>query len=293
MTKKTIISGLVLSTLILGAVPFTAHADDSATTYGDVKFEANEDKDGGNPGEPKDGSQVPITNSTDPNNPAKLDGSWGKGSLRFEWVPNFHFGTQKISSSDSYYATAWQDKVTIDPSGTPKEVADYPQYAQVTDESGNTVSKWRVNVSQTVFKGNDAGKDVELPNTMITLFNTQAYNSNSDHIDAGEAQKMTKEIFTLTDVKNDASGVRKGTPITNTGIELGQSTQSIDPVKGKTPNGTKTSIVFAEDDQFNGEVSANRSGKNEAVKLFSPAKDVKVAGVTYKADLVWDLIVAP
>ncbi|MEG2254581.1 MAG: WxL domain-containing protein, partial [Vagococcus sp.] len=89
------------------------------------------------------------------------------------------------------------------------------------------------------------------------------------------------------------SGVRKGTPITTTGIELGQSTQSIDPVKGKTPNGTKTSIVFAEDDQFNGEVSANRTGKNEAVKLFSPAKDVKVSGVTYKADLVWDLVVAP
>ncbi|MBO0477330.1 WxL domain-containing protein [Vagococcus sp. DIV0080] len=292
MKKTTLISGLVLSTIILGAVPFTAHAD-SASTYGDVTFEANDDKEGGNPGEPKDGSQVPITNSKDPNDPNKLDGSWGKGSLRLEWVPNFHFGTQKISSADSYYPTAWQDQVTIDPSGAAKDVKDYPQYAQVTDESGKSVSKWRVNVKQTVFKGKDGAKDVELPNTMITLFNTQAYNSNSDHIDPVEAQKMTKDIFTLTDVKNETSGVRKGTPITTTGIELGQSTQSIDPVKGKTPNGTKTSIVFAEDDQFNGEVSANRTGKNEAVKLFSPAKDVKVSGVTYKADLVWDLVVAP
>lgn len=293
MKKTSLISGLVLSTIILSAVPFTAHADSAATTRGDVEFQANDDKDGGNPGEPKDGSQVPITNAKDPKDANKLDGSWGKGAVRLEWVPNFHFGKQKISSADAFYPADWQDQVTIDPTGSPKDVKDYPQYAQVTDESGKSVSKWRVNVKQSVFKGNDGTKDVELPNTMITLFNTQAYNSNSDALTPADAQKMTKEIFTLTDVKNDAGGSRKGTPITTTGIELGQSTQSIDAVNGKTANGTKTSVVFAEDDQFNGEVSATRTDKNEAVKLFSPAKDVKVEGVTYTANLEWDLIVAP
>ena len=291
--KKKIILGLILSPIILSAIPFSVSADDSGTTYGDVKFEANDVTDGVNPGEPKDGSQVPIDNSMDPNDPSKPDGSWGKGSLRLEWVPNFHFGSQKISSADSYYPATWQDEVTIDSSGTPKVVKDYPQYAQVTDESGKTTSKWSVRVKQTVFKGKDGAKDVELPNTKITLYNSQAYNSNSDHVDPVEAQKMTKSIFTLTDIKNDIGGTRMGTPITTTGIELGQTTQSIDPVNGKTANGTKTSIVFAEDDQFNGEVSTTRTSKNEAVKLFSPAKDVKVAGVTYKADLVWDLVVAP
>lgn len=261
MKTKKIISGLILSTIILGSVPFIVSADDSVKTYGDVKFEANEDKEGGHPGEPKDGSQVPIDNSKDPNDNSKLDGSWGKGSLRLEWVPNFHFGSQKISSSDTYYPAAWQDEVTIDSSGTPRKVENYPQYTQVTDESGKTISKWSVKVKQTIFKGKDGTTEVELPNTMITLFNTQAYNSNSEHVDPTEAQKITKNIFTLTDIKNDVNGVNKGTPITTTGIELGKSTQSIDAVNGKTPNGTKTSIVFAENDQFNGDVSANRTTK--------------------------------
>lgn len=293
MKKTTLLSSLILSTMVLGLVPLSASANDSATTQGDVRFETNEDGTGGNPGEPRDGSQVPIENSQNPNKPGELDGSWGKGSLRFEWVPNMHFGSQKISSADSYYPVDWQDKVTIDPDGVPQEVASYPQFVQVTDESGKQESNWSVSVKQSVFKGMDGTKEVELPNTMITLYNTQAYNSNSDHLDPVEAQKMTKAIYTLADVQNETSGKRLGTPIGSTGAELGKTTQSIDPTNGKTANGTKTSIVFAENDQFNGEVASVRSAKNESIKLFSPAKDVKVAGVTYTADLEWNLTVAP
>lgn len=284
MKKQMIISSALLA--IIGGTlvsPVTLAAEEvgklsQANTTGDVMFEANDSKpedEKWTAGEPKNGSQNTIENGE--------DGNFGNGALRLDWVPNFHFGKQKISSSNQEYSAKWTPEVIINKGkADEKKVSNYPQYVQVTDESGIIDSNWKVTVKQLPFKTEKDGQTYTLPNTSVKLYNTQAYNSKSTDLDSKKAKKQTEAIVTLTSLNG-------GVLLLDQEFTLAQSAKSVDNPKTETSNGSKTSIVFAINEQFNGDVSGTRDELNEAVKLFTPASDVKLVEQMYTADLVWNL----
>ncbi|MGX7013474.1 WxL domain-containing protein [Vagococcus silagei] len=263
---------LLLSTITLGAFVFTTQSANaapitSAKTIGDVTFTTggDEDNEGGKPelpGEP--GGKV---------NPDG-DGSFSNGTLRLEWISNFHFGSQKISSADQDYASIWNPMKIRGQ----EEMTYYTPFVQVTDETGNPNQTWELKVSMAdddKFK-EENGTGI-LANTYIELYDVQRTN----RVYHGDAFK---------NIIQEAAAETFETPkrIDKNGVVLAKT-----KVPGAT-NGTKTSVAFASPADFDRTTSdmvgiKEENGKNNAVKLHSPSSDVKVATKKYTATLTWEL----
>lgn len=144
---KKLLATSLLAVSILGLAAPASAATTNATTEGDVTFEADDTKEGGqNIVVPIDGQLIPMMPTKEDG--TTMDGSKSDGALRLEFVPNFHFGTKKNSadnqSYNSQFSTGWYKQTD----GSQTTMAKSPLFAQVSDETGNSSSKWSLSVKQ-------------------------------------------------------------------------------------------------------------------------------------------------
>ena len=132
--KKLLISTILLAFIAPFGVTVVSAAELSSVydSNASIKFEENTDPT--NPVDPTN-----PDNPFEPDNPAQPGTN---GPLSIDYASNLDFGTQKITTQDSFYFA----KLTkgIDSTGQVKEV---PNYVQVTDNTGSNKG-WNLQVTQ-------------------------------------------------------------------------------------------------------------------------------------------------
>ncbi|WEG73600.1 WxL domain-containing protein [Vagococcus intermedius] len=174
--KKTLISTILLSTLVLGGAQ--AFAADSATNVGSkgtIGF-----TDGGvDPENPEEPKEPEITDPNNPGEPGEKPGDKpggtenpNQGSLKVEYVPNFQFNTQKVSKkTERYSATpANYDKE--------EEKLSKPLFAQVSDlrvKEADALTPWTLTLAASPFDNELAeGSTIELNDVSLISANDES-----------------------------------------------------------------------------------------------------------------------
>lgn len=143
MKKGTLLSGLVLATVAVGAVPVHAEEVANRETEAVVKFKAPDKIDSKNPvidPEDKEG-ETPVT-PIDPVDPTKPVVEGSSGPLTLDYASSLNFGENVISTKDEIYFASAQ--VLKDPAGVEKTG---PLFAQITDNRG-TLEGWTLSAKQ-------------------------------------------------------------------------------------------------------------------------------------------------
>lgn len=272
MKKVSLVSTLILGTLLLASLTVDAAEPITQTTKGDVTFKTSIDETDNNGGNPVN----PGEDGTDPVNPGE-DGNSTNGTLRFEWISDFHFGDQKISSGNQKYPAIW-NKVTLGADETVRPDATYAPFVQVTDETGDPNKTWELKVKM-LDRGKFQYKDGEdqqvLENTYIEIYNVQRTNT------VYKGENLAKA---LANPGVEVYGTAK--TIDNAGVVLAQTFK-----KGST-NGTRSNVIFAGEtdyDRVTGEMKPEAQEVNNALKLNTPSSDIKIKDKKYTATLTWEL----
>lgn len=247
--KKKLMALCALSSLLVASTGQAVFAADGGQvqTKGDITFE-------------QDTSPVDPLNpiKPDPNNPVKPvdpDAPSGtEGPLSIDYVSNFHFGKQKISSEDkTYYAKL---DVLKDSNGNSIEV---PNFIQVTDKRG-TNAGWKVQVRQEQQLTNTNNK--ELKGASISIKNGVVKTAASNK---AKAPSQVSQEINLVPGENGGTG------------------PSQDVVVAKQDEGMSTWI-----NSFGTESNADKS-----IALKVPGASAKEKESTYTTNLTWILTDTP
>ncbi|WP_022792023.1 WxL domain-containing protein [Weissella halotolerans] len=274
MRNVKLLSAAVLATTALGtALPVVANAADVAnynTTAG-VTFTPNTDKvdpvspdpdENGKPGTIDPNNPVVPVDPDDPNDKNPVDPDKGtQGPLSIDYVSDFNFGKQKISSKDMTYFAKAQKFVD--------DTKPHVLYAQVTDNRG-TGQGWQLNVKQDAeFKTADGTNTLTGAQIAIKGMNTATQDgSAAGQVLAGAAD---------TQLKVGANVLAMNAP-----VDAGQGTW-VDR--------------FGADTDLKNEADTNEDGGardvDQAVTLSVPGKSNKIADQKYSTSLTWTLSDTP
>lgn len=259
MRNVKLLSAAVLATTALGtALPVVANAAGPLpyNTKAGVTFIAN------------DGPVNPVdpNKPEDPSNPVNPGGDdhqpGTNGPLSIDYVSDFDFGTQKITSTDqTYNAKAQYYKDTAD-----GQAALNPTvlFAQVTDNRGNGAG-WNLTVQQPK-QLNNGTEDLAGAAISIKDMNTNTQSgsqvakatagANATLVPAGGAQV----------VMNAAANAGQGTWVDRFGTDA----NNLADETGTDANGADRKV-------------------DNAVTLFVPGAANKMVGAKYSTDLIWTL----
>lgn len=269
--KKTLISSILLSTLVLGGAQAFAADTDTATnltTEGSIQFEAGGTTDPENPGEEPKEPEITDPNKPNPDpdpeeKPEKPGDKPGgtinpnQGELKLEFAPNFQFDKQKVSNETVTYSAV---PTTYGEEG---QETYKPLFAQVSDLripslDEMTLSKWSLTLSATAFKGYDgegkevadlaAGSKIQLNDIMLV---------NSKNTETTDKESKTLELTGADAAQTIAKDGKQGLSV----IRFGESQEMTDKAEYK------------------------------GVQLVVPGKvsQSSIQGVTYKTALTWNL----
>lgn len=261
--NKKIISGLLFLTLIQSTTKLTYAADAKNTNAnGIVRYEVNDEKTVPvDPEHPEEAINVPESEYTSTS-----------GLLRFDFIPNLHFGAQAISSKDSVYevnAQLFSDTRSA-----------RPNHVQITDNRGE-ISGWELSVKQDTQFYSDDDKKEELKGVVLS-FDKQWANST-----------MSKE-YSPTIVKDAIKIEQIGASYPIAKAEPGKGAGTWEIVFGSTGEiegieKTLTPLLNAEGQPVTNPLFNNNGVyKNSAIRLFVPSKSTKHPA-KYKTELTWTL----
>lgn len=209
--KSSMFAVSALAVLTLGAtVPTVAYAADSTAS---VVFQPNT-----KPTDPVD--------PEDPDNPftPDLPATGENGPLSIDYVSNFDFGTQNITTKDATYSAA----LTQGKDSTGATV-EKPNFVQITDNTGESLG-WSLNVTQLAQLANGAN---ELKGAKISLSNLEAVsNSASNAIAPTVAGTFDLTPGTASKVTTADANQGEGTWVTRFGAD---ATAGADAVKLSVP----------------------------------------------------------
>lgn len=246
--KKTLFfatAGLLLS---IGASTLTAQAVElpqSVNSKGTVSFKASE-----KPNPPVDPENPDPENPVDPEQPP----TGTAGPLSIDYVSNFKFGEQEITTKDETYAAATEKIQPVNSEGKPTGAAKQgPMYVQITDKRG-TLAGWKLSLKQ----------------------NAQFMTADKDEL-AGASLKFTKaEVASNID---DA----KYKPTAQAEVALVPGTEVPNVVDAAKGQGAGTWVY---------RFGSDEASAKDAVKLEIPGKTVKLAK-EYSTELTWTLSSTP
>lgn len=275
-TTKLMSMGLISMTVLALGVSTAQAADPiTATTTGDVTFNAPE------PTEPVDPTQPEVVDPTDPTKPGgpvdpgtdPEEGSGGNGTAAFNinWVSNFKFNDITIGSTEmKSYAKPTTLHFLTEPGGTlDHSVENLANFLQVTDNRG-TNSGWNVSVSGTPFYELAEGgvpTATELKGAQIFLESAQIVGVD-DNKDLAPTFGSIGTDLLATNEKNE----QITSTVFSAAANKGQGTWSV--TWGAGANGTEYV-------------------KGQGVKLVVPVTAMPKADTTYQSTLTWTLADAP
>lgn len=206
ISKTSLASVSALAVLAVGtALPAVAHADDSTAS---VTFQANT-----KPTTPVDPENP--DNPFTPDQPATND----NGPLSIDFISNFNFGTQEITTKDAVYNAALTSGTDSTGAKTSK-----PNFVQVTDNTG-TSKGWSLNVKQVaqLVNGTDS-----LQGAQISLSNLQAVsNSASNATSPTVSGNLTLTPGTAAKITTADVNQGEGTWVTRFGKDATEGTNSV------------------------------------------------------------------
>ncbi|MEI5995562.1 WxL domain-containing protein [Candidatus Enterococcus mansonii] len=219
MKKITLTTAaLLVSTAVLGATQAFA-ADPTTDTNATVSFKADDLGDGSStdPTDPEGGGIVPGPG----------EGSSTTGPLRFDFVPNFSFGEQKISGGDKSYHPLMVSTFKVVDGVQTTDKKYVPHYVQVTDNRG-TNEGWSVTASRTDFKTPDEGD--EILGATLTLTNGVVKGNKDADLTLIPAIPQSVEISnTPSNVMTAAKDKGMGSWVTSFGSEAGTEATDVNP----------------------------------------------------------------
>lgn len=194
--KTSIFAVSTLGLLAFGATtPIVAHAADSTAS---VVFKAN----------------TKPTNPVDPENPDNpftpdKPATGENGPLSIDYVSDFNFGTQDITTKDATYAAA----LTTGKDGSSASVSK-PNFVQITDNTGESKG-WSLNVKQVaqLANGSNALKGAQISLSKIM----SVTNSASNAIAPTVSGDFSLTPGTVSKVTTAAAGQGEGTWVTRFG----------------------------------------------------------------------------
>lgn len=270
-TKFTLLSALVLSGLGSLATT-TCAAEETAvrSTDAQVKFAPSDDPT--DPVDPTDPTN--LIDPIDPTDPTKPVDPGTDGPLRLDYVSNFDFGIQKISSTDQTYQAKAQMVKTK--GGSMKAV---PNYAQITDNRG-TLEGWSLSVKQNGQFISETSKK-SLTGATINITNAS--------LSTGSESPASIILPNLTLNAEGASQIVMG-------VKTGEGAGTFVYQMGKVEN-LKENIDAVKDESTG---SKDAAGKDKAdTRIESSDVTLKVPGGTqkmsekYATTLTWTLADAP
>ncbi|QBO35541.1 WxL domain-containing protein [Periweissella cryptocerci] len=216
MKITKLVASSLLATVILGAVPVIANADDSAaySTTGQVAFVPSTSTTPTTPVNPTD-PDTPVV-PVDPTNPDTPVTPGTSGPLSIDYISNFDFGSQQITTATKTYEATAQ-------SFTDAKQAAAPLYAQVTDNRGSDAG-W--NLSAKVSKFTSGAN--ELTGAQISLANSAAVKATTNNAVAPTVSNVTLDPANAATVASAAKGAGAGTWVDSFGSnsDLGSATDT-------------------------------------------------------------------
>lgn len=242
-------------TMLAASVPAYAEGDIEAKEYyttGDIKFKASSEVEKPlHPENPDPSKPVEPVNPIDPEKPVRPG---TEGPLSIDFVSDFQFGEQAISTKDETYLAF--------PQTYKGEQADSANYVQVTDKRG-TAAGWTLSVTQK----DDFKATVETEN---------------DHLEGLELT-LAADQGKVNSTSDSAEPVGENVVLSGAGSHADILTA--DQLAG---TGTWTSTIGQLIDNPNEEKIEEIPQLNEGVELFIPG-EVQTDAVTYSTTLNWAL----
>lgn len=275
MKKKTVVTAAAISLLGLGAFAPQAFAagTDSKDTTGSVEITAGSDLTF--EGFIKPGTYDEKIDMTTGTNGYGEHGT-AASTLRFNWVPNFKFGTVSATAYDQVIDSQIH-AYTDDADDTQTEKPIY-QFVQVQDMTGNASSQFRVTLAATHFSTAGASPTV-LTNTQIRLKGFTTTNNLEYNTPKSNTELLTGILIptnSYTAVPMDDSSVQ---------ILAAKTPFTADDGTRNGSNGSISSLVFHS--EYDPAATLASTAKNNEVQLFVPSNEM-IQG-QYTSTLTWTL----
>lgn len=255
MNFKLIAVGTMGITMLAASIPAYAEGGAEAKEYqttGDIKFKASSGTEKPlHPEKPDPSKPVEPKNPIDPDKPVRPG---TEGPLSIDFVSDFQFGEQKISTKDETYLAF--------PQAYNGEQSDSANYVQVTDKRG-TAAGWTLSVTQ---------KD-DFKSTVETTNN---------HLEGLEL-KLAANQGQVKSTSDSAKPIGKNVVLSGAG-----SHAEILTAEQLAGTGTWTSTIGNLVDNPVEEKLEEMPQLNEGVELFIPG-EVQTDAVTYSTTLNWVL----
>ncbi len=266
MKKRRIVAGLMAASILAVNTTGAMAAGGEKESTASITYKASEE----------------ITPPVNPEEPDKPGTPYPepepgtKGPLSIDFVSDFNFGEQDITTVDSVYTLyetqQWWDEETYDGNGDP-DTDDVATYVQVTDNRGEA-SGWTLSVEQTTpftYQDSTDPTDIkynhQIEGTVITFKN----------INVNSAVEDTDMWPSYDNKDNDVSIYYDST----------NSTAASKIMMGAKKNeGAGTYVA-----KF-GEVNSLVNNAKESVELSVPGKSIKYAG-NYETTITWTLSDTP
>lgn len=258
--KKIVLSSVTLLTLSILGGTLTADAQKVAevTTKGKIEFQKDENGDDGgkttDPGDkdkPGDGGEV---------DPGDEGGGSSTGPLRFTYVPNLNFSTNKLNFGDQTFYPLFTE--VTHSNGTKVQA---PNYFEVKDLRGGT-DGWTVTLSNNGTLKATGADDV----TVQFRVKDMSINSNSGM--TGD-RVPTVHFSSTTDYTTIGSS----------------ATTLVTADKTKKQGYGSYSVLFGDTTVKTTEADHGVADRNPAIQLFIPKGQIIETGKEYTTDLVWTL----
>lgn len=215
MKITKLVATSLLATAVLGAAPIIANADDAVpySTTGQVTFVPSTSTTPTDPVNPTD-PDTPVV-PVDPTDPTKPIQPGTTGPLSIDYISNFDFGTQEITTATKAYEATAQ-------SFTDDKQSNAPLYAQITDNRGNDAG-WNLSVKASTFTSGDN----TLTGAQISLANSAAVKATTNNATAPAVSNVTLNPANAVTVANAATGAGAGTWVDSFGTtaDLGTATE--------------------------------------------------------------------
>ncbi|MGM0125946.1 hypothetical protein IGI37_003347 [Enterococcus sp. AZ194] len=199
MKKTTVLTaGIILFGSLLGASSaFAGEKGDRLDSTAKITFQAG--TSGENPLDPKlPNPERPII-PVNPINPEKPVTPGTDGPLSIDYVSDFQFNVQQISTKDQTYNAAPQAYTTFDGESTTG-----PNFVQVTDTRG-TQTGWQLRVTQNAqFK---TAENEELVGAKLNFANGHAISNQQNDLDETQKAAITPTVLAETTDKDLTPGV--------------------------------------------------------------------------------------